>query len=77
MTKKTATLIKLPRPWIVVMDGKIVGFARSGYNATEVADFHGAEIQVMEEWKLGQSLSLSTSSSDSGSSSSRTKRSRK
>lgn len=71
MTK--ARIIKVQRPYLVLIDDKIVAFARSGYQAAEMAKYHGAETMEIEEWTHGQLLQPSTLRSAAGSSGERRK----
>ena len=42
MSRK-ATIYKLPEKYVVVKDGKVIGFGRSRYNSAEIAKEHGAK----------------------------------
>ncbi len=56
-----AKIIKLDRPYMIVMDDKIVAFGKSGYQASEIANQLGATKIELEKWTLGQPLVYSTS----------------
>ena len=67
-----ATIVKVPKKYMVVVDGKIVDFSHSAYQAAEIAKHHGAEFLDLKQWELGTSFSSLISelqSSHSGSSS--------
>lgn len=71
MTK--ARIVKMQRPYAVVIDDKIVAFARSAYQAAEMAQYYGADGMEIEEWTHGQLLPRSTPPSAVGSSTKRLK----
>ena len=41
MSRK-ATIYKLPEKYVVVKDGKVIGFGRSRFNSAEIAKDNGA-----------------------------------
>ena len=55
MTK--ATIVKVPKKYMVVVDGEIVDFSHSAYQAAEIAKYHGAETLDLQQWTLGTTFS--------------------
>ena len=55
MTK--ATIVKVPKKYMVVVDGEIVDFSHSAYQAAEIARHHGADTLDMKQWTLGTTFS--------------------
>jgi hypothetical protein len=51
-----ATIIKVPKKYLILIDGKIVDFSHSGFQATEIARYYGAEKLEVKEWTRGMSL---------------------
>lgn len=61
-----ATIVKVPKKYMVVVDGEIVDFSHSAYQAAEIAKHHGAETLDMKQWTLGTSFSSLISELRSG-----------
>ena len=67
-----ATIVKVPKKYMIVVDGEIVDFSHSAHQASEIARHYGAEQLDMKQWERGISFSSLISglrSSLSGSSS--------
>ena len=52
-----ATIVKVPKKYMIVVDGEIVDFSHSAYQAAEIAKYHGADTLDMKQWTLGMSFS--------------------
>lgn len=52
-----ATIVKVPKKYMVVVDGEIVDFSHSAYQAAEIAKYHGADTLDMQQWTLGTTFS--------------------
>ena len=52
-----ATIVKVPKKYMIVVDGEIVDFSHSAYQATEIARHHGADTLDMQQWNLGTTFS--------------------
>ena len=64
--KMKATIVKVPKKYMIVVDGEIVDFSHSAYQAAEIARHHGAEELDLKQWTLGTSFSSLISALRSG-----------